>query len=333
MTWTFLLALLVFEGKIDGEDAIIEMIKDAQATNAARVQAGTMQFRVAHSIKGKRAIRASGSFSWRGEDGLWAYRFTDPDHILTARESEQKELEASPVEYMLLENNKIYSHASVTNVLHLSQIKERQQFSTTFHMFDLFPAILWGRCCPPHHSDGRPWAEMFGAHSPAAQPDSTHELTRMSPDLFRYLRNDPGKGTLSIDLSMQYSGQVTSCRYDVSSKKGRSSLVTYTWEKTSRGAVVLKSCEARKSAAGDPDDVVETFRLELDDVRVDDPVPRSKFLFAEFQKLLPRNTIVNDNIANRMYPLHKSSGPADDRLKELSKEARSRGFIKEGTQP
>lgn len=310
------------------DQAIVEMIKDAIATNAALVRSGTTNFDVSQTVIGSRPTRVKGTFSWRGNDGLWTFRLTDPESFATGRGTYSQDIAEAPVEFMLLSGNKLYSYDAKSNSLHLYEFKGRNQALSSFFLFDLFPTTLWERCCPPLRGEGRSWTEMIGPNSPASQANSTHELTRISPTVYRHIRVDPDTGTLRSDYSLDFAGYVIANDYDCLPQQGRSTHVRYQWQRIGR-AVVLKHCDTKRMSPDDPNRVEAVYTAQFDQTDVATPVPSSKFSFDDFIKLLPRNTMVNNHITNKTYPLHKSSGLPDELLQELVKKARSGGLSKE----
>ncbi len=130
---------------------------------------------------------------------------------------------------------------------------------------------------------------------------------------------------------MSFAGHVIASDYDSPSDKYGSSHVRYEWRKIGP-AVVFSRCEAKDVTAAGPHQTRSTYTAQFDHTDVTTPVPSSKFSFDDFIKLLPRNTMVNNHITNKVYPLHKSSGLPDESLQELVKKARSDGFSK-GAKP
>lgn len=308
---------------------IAEIIKDAQATNAALVVSGSAKFKVKLELEGKRAVEARGTFSWGGQNGFWVFNFSDPDGVFGNRGYHEAPVHDAPTEYMLVNADRLYTYDSRKNTLFINRIRGRDQISPEFALFDLFPDSLWYRCCAPHHhSGGRPWRDMFGSSSPASRPDSTHEMTATGSRTYRYTRKDPSVGVMEADFSLELAGSPTATKYTPASPKAAASQSEYAWTRLPGGAVVLKSCEATEARPGDPSSVAERFTLEIEILKVDKAVARSKFLPAELEKLLPGNTKVVDHVTNRSYPLHRDSGPPPDRLKDLSEELKGGGLLK-----
>ncbi len=323
-----LIGLLTATNMTASDQAIVEIVKDAIATNAALVRSGTTNFDVSRTVLGSRPTRVKGTFSWKGDDGLWTYRLSDPDSLATGRGTYPQDIDEAPVEFMLLSANKLYSYHAKSNSLHLYEFKGRNQALSSFFLFDLFPTTLWDRCCPPLRGEGRFWTEMIGLNSPGSQPNSTHALTRISPTVYRHIRVDPDAGTLRSDYSLDFAGHVVAHDYECPLQKCRSTHVRYEWQRIGL-AVVLKHCESKRMSPDDPNRVEAVYTAQFDQTDVDTPVPSSKFSFDDFIKLLPRNTMVNNHITNKTYPLHKSSGLPDESLQELVKKARSGGLSKE----
>ena len=322
-----LLGLFLVNSASADDHTITEMIKDALATNATLVRAGTTTFDVSRVVGGNRPVRAVGTFTWKGDDGLWTYRLTDPDSLVTGRGTYEKGIEEAPLGYRLLAGNRLYSYHASTNSLHISKFENFQESIDSFYSFDLFPKILWDRCCPSFRGQGRLWTEMIGPNSPASQPNSTHEMIQISNLIYRRIRNDPGLGILTTDYSMEFAGHVVASDYQPSARDDASLQLRSEWRKVGRAAVLVH-CESKSTTPAGPRQYQATYTAQFDHTDVSTSVPNSKFSFEEFTKLLPRSTIVNDHIINKTYPLHKSDGTPDDLLKALAKKARSSGLSK-----
>jgi len=308
---------------------IAEIIMDAQATNAALVASGSAKFQSRLEMEGRRAVEARGTFAWRGQDGLWVFKFSDPDGVFSRKEDYIEPVDDAPTEYMLVNEDRLRTYSSKKNALFINRIVKRSQTTPGFRLFDLFPDSLWYRCCPPHQTEGRPWKDMFGPNSPASRPNSAHEISATGPRTYRFTRRDPDVGVMETDVSLQLAGHVTATKYTPSSPRVEATRVEYVWERLPGGAVVLKSCEATRARPGDPSSVAVRFAVELEILKVGKAaVARSTFLPSEFEKLLPENTKVVDHVANRSYPLHPDSGPPPDRLKDLSEELKDGGLLK-----
>lgn len=312
---------------------LLEMMADARASNDAATKAGVLQFRVKHEIVGRRPLLIEGAFTWDGEDGLWTYKFSDPDFLESARQSFQPPIDQAQTEHMLRKGKKIYVYSARNNILHVYPVSDGDAVFSSYRLFDLFPASLWGRCCPPNHGSGRPWREMFGQGSPAAPDGATADLESTGDQTYRYTRRDPDGGVSRTDMSLRLSGQITSFQYVAKSAKSRSRAIEYTWEKLAQGPVVLRRCVSKTSKPGEPSHFEWIHTVDVDRIALRKTSGGARFGFDEFQKLLPKDTKVVDNISNRSYPLHPSTAPADDRLKELSRELRELNSPKTGEQP
>jgi hypothetical protein len=323
--WPGLAFLLITGEPTVDHVQVFDVIKDAQATNSARLNAGTMMVRVSYSRgKSKTAILAA-AYAWKGDNGFWAYRLSDPDKLLTPSRSYAGKLEDCAQEYMLVNKGRLFIYNAYLNNLHIYPFTKQGNRPSSYFLFDLSPTTNWHQCCPPIHPSGRPWAELIGDSTPGTPSGSTVKIERVGEDQYKQTRTDPDRGTFEATFSMRYAGYPVSYRYTMADGRIQAQ-GTYAWSQTPSGTVVLNSGHHERDPGSGNHSVYD---IIIEYIDVESPIPNSKFEFEEFKGYMPKNTEVSDHISNTAYPLFKTGGLPTADLKSLSNEIRSRGFLRD----
>ncbi len=321
--------LLIVSIAVDQDEyvSIADLIKDAQISNAAHLNQGKFRYNITYTIGDKEPIHFESTFFWKSDNAFWAYKYSDPENSIS-RNHEQL-LEESPVHYRFIYEDIFYAYSYIHKKIFVDKPEHRNSYSTAYFLFDVFPETNWSRCCQPYHSSGRPWTEIIGPNSPVVSPGDTSRFDRIDAQTYRLVREYSDGGLMEVDFSLDLAGSPTFFRGTAGpGSRSQSKTIRYQWERQDGGAVVLRGCEATWYGKGGSDEVVEVYKLEIDEVDVETPVPDSRFRLATLAKMVPPDTLVSNHITNESYYVDPSfQRSTTDQLDSLSEKLRKRGFL------
>ncbi len=307
-----------------GDPALIELLRDAQATNLAALRSGTMTVRVEWSMPAiDRSVSMEGTMEWTDDRSLWKYRIVDPQGVVTGARGRGTTMAGQPWHYQLRVDGNLISYEPDEATLWVVSEQGR-----LLRFFELSPTDTWFRCCAPMgRQGGRPWAELIGPH-PKFPPDyvESFEVAREGVSRVRLVRHDRDGSTSTSIFDLALCGNVVESRYE--SRVYAATHVTYGWEKLPGGPCVLRSYVYESSVEGSPDKKASVFKMDVDSIDVATPIPPSRFTQASLRRLLPENITVQDMIANRTIRPKPAAALSTLQLDSLARRVRSEGFLK-----
>lgn len=171
--------------------AIIDLLRDSQATHRAAFRQGHTKVEVLVTRTGKnRPALIEGDVTWADGDFLLKYRVSDPEaaHFRAAADEFGDDWS-----FLLSNRDGVRIYNGKNGVL-FSRTVSPASFDP---IFNLDPWLLLFTCCPPTvdpRTGGRPWVEMIGLHpamkrvvehsvfSYEKSPDGSIKQTRRDPD-------------------------------------------------------------------------------------------------------------------------------------------------------
>jgi hypothetical protein len=319
----------------DEHDQIVQLLKDSQTANLARVESGVQEFYVKYTerdpddLKTKTYVELEGTYYWSEGNSFVVYKLSDPG---TTTRPYTAPLNQAPTEYALFRDKKAYAFAAPSHILLIApNTGETTPFLNSDYL-TLDPRTLWGNCCFPHHVGGRPWIDMIGRESPVVGADESLELKRIGEDRFEQVRRSPRGYEIRTVFALDFAGNPIRSTFKGDGKTIGDKSEEYSWEKLPDGVVVLKECRVKLEEPSRIGILDYDYLIQIRSIDVTSPVASSRFDLDEFKKFLPRDTTVQE-VANgdlRVYKLTPGLEPKiADSLKQLSKTLQSRGFLGE----
>lgn len=342
MPCSCLLALIVLPHSVAGlasvradvasDAALYDLLKAAQARNMdpGASRQGRISFAVDYrpcplpgAPREPSVVRVRGQIVWRDDRTLWVFRAQSPEMYgfgipLTA------ELDAAPTLYYLTIKEKSYTYNPLTNVLFVRAYRDGRHAASS--LLEVRPLTNWFVFIAPHHLDGRPWLEMIGPDAPAVQPEDVVTIGR-DGDVVRQVRTLDNGSVQTVDFSLAWDGNVVRCEFDDRGPSPSPRSVRYDWARTASGRCVLKRCQAARTN-GRRGGAVETYDLTIESVDLDRPVRASEVSEAALMALLPRDVLIEDEIADRQYLLNPGSRSGLPPFDRLAEEIAKDGFLR-----
>jgi hypothetical protein len=312
----------------ENQDLLARILLDAQVENRSKINGGEMSYRLSNKIGNSKAVVIDATVKWDKERAFWTYKLSDPSKTVTEG-LHTSELKDSRNEYMLRVKDKLYSYNAYTNTLHEMEFDKIRR-TILFSYFDVFPDSLGDHCCFPFQWNGRLWYEMTGSKYRSLFPDSKYELERTSKNIIQQKLSTTSGMVSKMNFSLDFSGYPLEIEYLDGENSSRHSLSKFEWMKTN-GITVLKKFKIIRGDFRQGESAAkEVIEFEVRSFKTS----KSNFSFdlTELKSLLPKNTVVVDQIRNKSYPLFstakKQSGITDDALDRLGEEVKKEGLLK-----
>ena len=328
-------------GQSREQSSLFEFLKDAQVTNLASLEKGTL---VAHvrfrPWKDWAVLKLETTVMWNRRNALWIYKLSDTDKLISPNNYPTEwgaELENQRIMYRLIENKKMYTYDPFDATLYVVDFNkpvgnltaEGREGRLRSWVFDVQPETNWFQCCPPNHDDGRLWLDMIGPESPALVPDAELTVERGSDGLIRQVRIDPDGGRFELVFSPEHCGNVVKVHYRGTDPLARSIYGHYEWRKTPEGVCVLARSEFEKSLPGRPEDIDTTYTLDITSIDLNADVGPDRISLDALKSYLPPNTRFHNQVSGKSTMLNPMPGAVQDqRFHSLAEKLRSRGFLK-----
>jgi hypothetical protein len=310
------------------ESRLVQVLKDAQATNLSALDHGTMRFRVHWSRPTEGFwIRINGTLTWDGKRASWAYRLEDPRGALRDAGQFTNVGGEIPIEYYERNADSRLAYNARVNFVFINPPPPTDRYPLLEQLLDVTPENFWYRCFAPNHLVGRPLSAMLGEDSPLARPGSTFSIQLTSDDRVLQTRLHPDGAIAEATFSLKANGSLVTYRHHTTAPLARSFQANYDWRRYDSSTYVLKSYEGTESQMGRPGKPWETFRLDIDDLELKKPT-HSAFGLPHLLDSLPKNAWISDQINKRTYPAQKTDDSADRELDALAAELRIRGFLR-----
>jgi hypothetical protein len=312
----------------ENQDLLARILLDAQVENRSKINGGEMSYRLSNKIGNSKAVVIDATVKWDKERAFWTYKLSDPSKTVTEG-LHTSELKDSRTEYMLRVKDKLYSYNAYTNTLHEMEFDKIRR-TNLFSFFDVFPDSLGDHCCFPFQWNGRLWSEMTGSKYRSLFPDSKLELKRTSKNIIQQKLSTTSGMVSKMNFSLDFSGYPLEIEYLDGENSSRHSLSKFEWMKTNNITVLKKFKIIRgdfligESAAKE--------LIEFETLSFKNSKSNFSFDLTGLKSLLPKNTVVVDQIRNKSYPLFsiakKQSGITDDAIDRLGQEVKKEGFLK-----
>jgi hypothetical protein len=319
----------------DDHDQVVQLLKDSQTANLARVESGVLDYYVKYTkrdpydLKTQMTVEMEGTYYWSEGNSFVVYKLSDPG--MTARPYTAP-LAQAPTEYALFRDKKAYAFAAPSHILFIAPNTGKSAPFLNYEYLALDPRTLWGNCCFPTHVGGRPWVDMIGREAPVVGVDETLELKRIGDGRFEQVRRSPRGYEIRTVFALEFAGNPIRSTFKGNGKTIGDKLEEYTWEKLPNGVVVLKECRV-KLVEPSPIGMLDCdYLIQIRSIDVTSPVASSRFGLDEFKKFLPRDTTVQEVVDGdlKVYKLTPGLEPKiADSLKRLSKTLQARGFLGE----
>ena len=323
---TFLLQATVFAD--ENQDLTTQILVEAQEKNRSKITGGEMSYRLSNKTGNSKAVVIDATVRWDKERAFWTYKLSDPSKTVTEG-LHTSELKDSRTEYMLRVKDKLYSYNAYTNTLHEMEFDKIQR-TNLFSFFDVFPDSLGDHCCFPFQSTGRLWSEMTGSRYLKLFPDSTLNLERISDSIIRQKLSSSNGSVSTTILSMEFSGYPIEIEYLDGETSSRHSLSKFEWMKTNGITVLNKFKIIRGDFRQGESAAKELIEFEVRSFKASKS--NISFDISGLKSMLPKNTVVVDQIRNKSHPLFpsakKKSGITDDVLDQIGQEIKKEGFVK-----
>ncbi len=304
------------------EDRWPEIIRDALIANKAQLDEGrasmTLDFRPDTSKE--EVVTVQAEVTWRGQQMVSKIRVRDLKGTLNGTINWEP-LESTPWESRLNDGKALYIFKPSTRTLFVHSATQ-----DVSPMVELHPLRIWLKCCPP--GQGRPFMDMVGTFPQIpGQVPPRFEFAQIDSRKIRELRYDPDGGVLEKVYDLEQSCNVVRLEYTAPGSGIKLSEGEFHWRKLGSASVLdrldfLHRVPSRTSA-----NVTEriTLRVDNDDLHA---IPPSHFTKSHFLKELPADTLIDDRVQQRRYPMNAEAKMREQDLRDLSDLIRKRGLLK-----
>ena len=314
---SFLLSFLLLASDPVGDLNLIEMLRDAQATNQSGLREGSVIVRLSIEQEGM-SIPAKIEYevTWSEEKSWTKFKLSDP----LAVKFPKAEKEWGDDWYYVLKTRDFIEIYNTRDNLHFSRSPEPGEFDD---IFDANPWFHASHCCSPgpFPPDGQSWRELIGPHPalPMVQATSRFAYERLKNGDIKQVRKDEDGINSQITFSSEYNYSIISS-FVFDSDGLELSSVLYKYRK--EGKIVLPvECVALPTAKDRNNR--KKFVYHYSNWDVFKPLPRDTFTASRFKRFVAQLRSTQRRPAPPGMPRI-----SEERLRELSKKMRENGFAR-----
>lgn len=304
---------------IEGDAALLRVLRDAQSTNAARFERGVLRATAEERTR-ELITRAEARVTWDGPRTYWNCSLS---RTVAEPGPEMGRLSEEPRQVDMIETPENYIWYSREDTL-LQMVPDRSRtYDRTMRMR---PEQTWF-VFEPH--DGTRWSELL---DPAFVADHVEKLVlRQDGDNVVLERVYDFGSVMTVVGSLTQGGNIVRyhCDAPADARPGTFSLErrgTYEWEQDDRGEWRLSTMQYSQFPPGQEDDPSYSYRLTVHEFDPDPVIARDRFELASL-KVAPGTKVQEFGPRHRTYRLGaEEKRVGEEVLDTLAGKMRERGF-------
>ena len=222
---------------------IVEVLKDAQATNRAAWKRGRANLRVEITTEGQAGIAlVEGEVRWSETNFALKYKVSDPDEVRFRKHGVD-----SDWNFVVRGPDRVFTYLAKRNVLN----ERAPDPGSLDPIYELSPLPQFSRCCAPSASSGSLWSEVIGPSGSLSEflrEGSFSHRTLAGGDI-EQIRVDRDGSKNTLVFSARDGFAVRSMRHlDPAGKLFNQ--IDYTYGKLSGGGIAPQECKAELRLPG-----------------------------------------------------------------------------------
>jgi hypothetical protein len=238
MLIALLLPIVICLPAQDGDEALVEALRDAQATHREAWSRGRARVSLKVTTPGKaNPCIVKGDILWSGDSFILTPQTNDPDEVYFV----QSKRFANEGNFIARGDGFVATYSARQKRL---QDRDWAPLSVSVpSIFVLSPRVTFGNCCPPHADPGRPWIDMIGPSPSLSDAFKTSKFThrRLPNGDIEQTRQDEERHKFVTVFSTEYDLAVASAAaYDRNGKV--QTRLEYSYRRNGRRGLLPATC-------------------------------------------------------------------------------------------